>query len=82
MKETIQKLFMFSKIDKKVLAGLVVVLIVLALVGIATYKYLAENTVEVQNSAGGASTENTDKDINGEDSQSTSDVQVDLGVQV
>lgn len=61
----------FSKIDKKVLTWLLIALIGIIVIGVAAYWYLG-TTTEVQNSAGGASTENQSED----NSQSAPDVQI------
>ena len=63
----------FSKIDKKVLIWLIAVLVIAALAGIAAYMRLVKNAVEVQNSAGGASTENN------ESQQNSPDIELELG---
>jgi hypothetical protein len=47
-----------TKIDKKVLVILIVALVLVLLIGFAAYKYLTESASSVQNSVGGANTEN------------------------
>jgi len=74
---------MFSKIDKKVLIWLVAALVVAALIGIAAYKQLLGNAGDVQNSTGGASTENTNQgnneNLQNESRQNLPDIELDLG---
>ncbi len=58
---------MFSKIDKKVLVIAAVVLALVALAGIGIYRQFMQNQVDIQNFAGGASTQNPDQ--NSDDGQ-------------
>ena|SRR3989344_6468722 len=48
---------MFSKIDKKVLSILIVVVALALLAGFAGYKYVVSPKINVENKAGGADTE-------------------------
>ena len=53
----------FSKVDKKVLIILVAILVVILLLGFIFYKYMAGSIIKVQNSVGGAQTEQKTENI-------------------
>ncbi len=55
---------MFSKIDKKILVILIIVIAVILFVGIGIYKYMPRNPVKVQNMSGGAQTEQNESAVN------------------
>lgn len=68
-----------TKIDKKVLVILIVVLALVLLIGFAAYKYLTKSASSVQNSIGGANTENQNPADSGENqSDGIPSVQVQL----
>jgi len=73
---------MFSKIDKKVLIFLIVILVALAIVGFFVFKYMV-NGANVENSAGGLSVESQIIEEENNIQEETPAVQVEgVGVEV
>lgn len=68
---------MFSKIDKKVLIFLIVVLIIIAVIGFWALKYLLnESNINIENSIGGLNTENQEPDSQNNNQGDLPDVQI------
>lgn len=72
----------FSKVDKKVLIILIVVLVAILLVGFMVYQYVAGSNVKVQNLTGGAQTEKKSNNAFGDQNKTATNApqaQIEIG---
>ena len=68
----------FSRIDKKILTILILTIAVILLAGFGAYKYMSNHVVKVQDSVGGAQTEQRAGNASGQDNSSANVQQIQI----